>query len=698
MLSLPDMPQVQYDLVTMGGGYDQVTSGYQLAPGALRDCVNFACRTNGGYYRIPGYERVDGRASPSDATFVAVAYTAIEGQPKLLAGASIAIGNDFHVMASVSYVDPFGKYIALTQITLAEGATFEGPVFPFSARPDVPQVGTANGIYGGLTIKEMAENKSRAAGRYRSEIDHVPGTGPIRGVFYYKDTTYAIRDSADGLSGVIHKTSPDGWVPIPLGFIMRVSGVNVLPKKGDSVFQESKVAPILGWAISSGDLAAGTGAGHFILGPTTGGTIVAAEGITYGIPGGQSQACMCDTVPVENTIKPGGTYSFSIGNFSASEDTERVYGADGVNDAFEFNGSAYVPINLAMTEKPLYAQVHANHLFLAVSTSLIHSAIGQPLNFEVIKGAGEIGTGGAITGLLIQPGNQGTAALAVFSRDSTWLLYGTSSADWKFVNFNVGVGAWDRSTQNLFDAFAMDDRGVTMMKQSINYGNFDAGTLTHNIRPFVHGLRGKLTCSGINRENGQYRAYFSNGYGLYVTCKPEGLVGHGVVLYPHPVLCNFDGQKSNGDSVSFFGTADGFVMQNDVGTSFDGMNISAFINTNINCAKAPRMRKRFRRCVLELQAQTYVDFQVGYSFEWASPKVLPHLFVDAEGLFCGMPFWDEMTWDTFFWDGRGDDAIPVEMNGTGENVQLMVLSDADYVAEFTVASAIVHFTPRRGNR
>ena len=55
MLRLPEMPAVQYDTVALDGGFDQTTSAYKLPPGALRDCINFACRTNGGYYRSPGY-------------------------------------------------------------------------------------------------------------------------------------------------------------------------------------------------------------------------------------------------------------------------------------------------------------------------------------------------------------------------------------------------------------------------------------------------------------------------------------------------------------------------------------------------------------------------------------------------------------------------------------------------------------------
>ena len=685
MLRLPEMPAVQYDTVALDGGFDQTTSAYKLPPGALRDCINFACRTNGGYYRIPGYERLDGRPAPSEAVFLPIDIT-------LLPGKSIAVGNSGtfgNVTGVVSYVDPFGRYVSVTKTT----SMLADPFVPGNIVIGGDIKGTTNSYYAGLTIKDLAINKAAAANIYRADIQPVPGSGPIRGVVFYKDDAYAFRNNVAGTACEIYKSTVSGWSKVTLGKTLKFSAMSVAPSaEGVTLTKGTTTAKIDRWVITSGDLTDGTAAGYFVISNVVNGPF------TDGAATYPSGTVTVDGPEVQIVIQPGGTYSFSLGNFTAYFDTERIYGADGVNDAFEFDGAVYVPLPVATPYKPKYAQVHANHLFLAVGSSVIHSGLGNPYNFEVIQGAGEIGTGGLITGLLVLPGNQGTSALGVFSRTSTWILYGTSSADWNFVNFNLGIGAWDRTTQNLFDAFGMDDRGVTMMSQSLKYGNFEVGTLTYNIRPFIHAQQGKVVCSGLNRENGQYRAYFNNGYALYITTLPEGLVGHGIALYPHPVTCNFDGDKSSGENISIFGTESGYVMQNDLGTSFDGQQISSYLNTNVNCVKTPRLRKRFRKCVLEIQASAYVEMQVGYAFEWASSRMLPHNFEDAEGFFSGLSFWDDMIWDAFFWDGKSDDAISVNLDGTGENLQLQVLTRSDYIAEFTLPSVIFHYTPRRGNR
>jgi hypothetical protein len=58
--------------VSFAGGLDLTTPTLRLQAGALRDCLNFEVGMFGGYSRIDGYERVDGQAAPSAATYTVV--------------------------------------------------------------------------------------------------------------------------------------------------------------------------------------------------------------------------------------------------------------------------------------------------------------------------------------------------------------------------------------------------------------------------------------------------------------------------------------------------------------------------------------------------------------------------------------------------------------------------------------------------
>jgi len=83
-VNMNDLPRVQYDLIRLMGGMDQVTPTLSLKPGVVRRATNFECAITGGYTRIAGYERFDGRPSPSAALYNILACN-ITG--------SIAVGN-----------------------------------------------------------------------------------------------------------------------------------------------------------------------------------------------------------------------------------------------------------------------------------------------------------------------------------------------------------------------------------------------------------------------------------------------------------------------------------------------------------------------------------------------------------------------------------------------------------------------------
>jgi hypothetical protein len=51
------------------GGLDLVTPALMVKPGQLLDCLNYEPDINGGYRRMGGIERVDGRPKPSEQSY-----------------------------------------------------------------------------------------------------------------------------------------------------------------------------------------------------------------------------------------------------------------------------------------------------------------------------------------------------------------------------------------------------------------------------------------------------------------------------------------------------------------------------------------------------------------------------------------------------------------------------------------------------
>lgn len=65
------IPAVQVDAewIPFTGGLDTTTPAMQKKPGTLINALNFEQNLTGGYDTVTGYERADGRPSPSDAEY-----------------------------------------------------------------------------------------------------------------------------------------------------------------------------------------------------------------------------------------------------------------------------------------------------------------------------------------------------------------------------------------------------------------------------------------------------------------------------------------------------------------------------------------------------------------------------------------------------------------------------------------------------
>lgn len=678
------MPPVKYNLIQLQGGLDLVTPTLSLPSGVARDAVNFEVSITGGYSRIPGYERFDGRPSPSDALYNLLTVASV---------ASLAVGNVIeNVTSTVS-----GVIIAIDGNTV---------VYTKAVGAFVP----TDGVYVGGVLKTtvvslggtVSPNNSTSAQylylagqQYRQDIQAVPGSGPVRGVVYLHGTdVYAWRNNTLGTAMQIYKSTTSGWTLVPLGRQLSFNTGGPLPIVEGNIITggtSGATATITRVVLQDGAWSASDAEGRLIMASVTGGPFQVGElikigGVNYGV------VTAADTAI---TLNPDGRVETVIDNFGYGT---RIYGADTVNNGFEFDGTVYVPIKTGMVDDtPDHVCVHKQHVFFSFGPSVQFSALGYPYQWNPILGAGEIVLNDDVTSFLIQPGDQSTGAMAIYSDDNTFLLYGSSSANFSLVSYNVGTGAKAFSTQNVNVSYAFDDRGVINMATTLNYGNFDSAALTLNLRPFVQQRRNLVTASGVNREKGQYRVFFSDGYGLYVTLANGKYMGSMPVQFPNPVACMCEGEKPDGAETAFFGSTNGFVYRLDAGTSFDGAELPASITLVFNAIGSPRLLKRFRKGSLEITGTGYAEFAFNYDLAYSSTEIGQELQTNyASNLLAS--FWDSAYWDNFVWDGRTLAPSEVEVKGTAENIAIRVASVSAIYQPFTINSIILHYTPRRGLR
>ena len=119
-------PKIDTDLVQFVGGLDQVTPTLHLKPGVPHEALNMECNVLGGFSRIGGYERFDGRTKPSTSTYSIVQVEAMLVTPvvgQILTGNTTATlsGGNSAASAAVVVITPPAPVDAIVRFCAKSG-------------------------------------------------------------------------------------------------------------------------------------------------------------------------------------------------------------------------------------------------------------------------------------------------------------------------------------------------------------------------------------------------------------------------------------------------------------------------------------------------------------------------------------------------------------------------------------------------
>lgn len=674
-----------FDDIEFRGGLDLVSPISQLKSGRVRDALNVEQSIDGGYTRIPGYERVDGRPSPSAAVYGTVTITisgsisvgnTITGATSGATGVVISLTLISGTTYLVAYTKAVGAYVVAENITVA------GPV---------QGVVSALGGFSSVTSYDATQT-GLAADVYRADITAVPGSGPIRGVASLNGVRYAWRDNVGATALAIYKTSSSGWTAVPLMYELSFTLGTSEYVAGETITKGGTSATVRGVSLQSGTWLAGTAAGRLIVNGITGGPF------TAGVSGGGGAATLSGA-ETAITLLPGGRVQTDKGNFGLGT---KIYGCDGVNRGFEFDGTTLVPIVTGQpVDTPDNVLVHKDHLWFSFDDNVQHSGITTPFNWTALAGSADYRFNGVVTGMVRLPGSQQVGVMAVLTQETTDIIYGNSASDFNVVPFEESAGARPYGIQRIGgQVLSFGDIGVSSLSTTQNFGSFAPATLTQNIRPFVETRRSLCSGSSRHRTKSQYRVFFSDGYGLYMTISNGKLVGSMPVQFPNKITCTCQGDANENIDQSFFGSDNGFVYQLDAGTSFDGAAIDAFFTLIFSPQGNRRVEKRYTGVELELQGEGYAEFAMTYELNYGLTSRPHGDLPQTEAINLTAVYWDtpSMVWDEFYWDGRNLGPGEMEINGTGVNIALRFSSLSAIFKEFTLSSGIMHFRTRKSRK
>jgi hypothetical protein len=677
-----------YDLIIFDGGWDTQTPPLMLESGYVRNAQNFEIGILKGYSRIEGYERFDGRAAPSDATYAILNATitgvyavgnTLTGATSMATGVIIAATATYFVLTKVSgvYVDTENLQIAGTTRAVAVGshATDAAP-----------------------TTKLHAQYRNLAADSYRTDILAMPGSGPVRGGFIYNDVKYGFRDNAGATACVLYKSTTSGWQPVSLGFEVGFStGTTVIAEGLTITGATSGASAVLKrQVLESGDFLAGTGVGRLIFASITG-TFSIGENLQVG---GVTKA-VCTASQSAITLLPSGRYETENANFGGAINTKRVYGCDGVNRGFEFDGTTFVPIKTGMVpDAPSHLTIHKNHLLFSFGSSVQHSGTSFPYEWTIISGAAELAQGDTVSSFQKLPGSSDGGALLITTRNRLNILYGSSALDWNLVNYGEEQGAYQYTVQRIGgQAMMLDDRGVTSLQTAVTYGNFAYTALSQRVTKWINSQRTKSTASIVCRNKNQYRLFFSDKYALYMTFSGAKVRGSMPVLFADKVECAFSGEMNDGSEVMFFGGSTGYLFQLDKGTSFDGAEIEYYLDFAFDHQKRPRILKRYKHVQLEVAGDGYAELNLSHELGYNSSEIGQPGLTNIPTEFSSSVWDGGGSWDTnLVWDGQTLMPSNLSLDGTAENISLKVRGSSDYFRAFTLSGALIDYSLRRSLR
>lgn len=676
------MPNVatQTDYFAFRGGLDTESPALSVDPGAVLLSKNYVPVATGGYARIGGYESFSGKTRPSDAQYTAVACT-LSSTPAVGATVTIGAATGYFLQAVTDgciLVGVSGTILASTSMTVSGS-----PVGTTASDVDLNLA---------ITREDDAQYRYDAGEIYRALISPPTGSGPIRGIHMYNGVVYCWRDNAGATAGIMWASSTSGWTQVTMYYEVTFSNANTSVAESDVLTQGGVTATIYRLYVETGTLASGTNTGRMVVSAPSGGNYAAGAASSTG--GGSLTIVGAQTAL---SFSPGGRYVCQNYNFYGNADALRMYFCNGLDRAFEFDGSTVAPINSGGSpDTPKYLCCHRKYLYLSQYSSVVNSSVGTPYRFVTAEGAAENPVGDTITGLASLPGE----ALGIFSRNSSNALTGASSATWSLQPIRSDVGALDYTVAVMSDVYFLDDRGVMSIRTAQEYGNFADATLSRKIQRRIDAMKSttvSVVGSYVSRRKGQYVLLKNDGTGLVMSVVNGKVSGFLEIELPFTPSCMTSGEDAYGVERIFVGDTDGNVYEMDAGSSFDGEAIEAFIKIFYWHQKSPRVLKHYRKAIVEMASELYSPITCQVEFSYGDTAIAASNATDIEGESSGATF-DSSLFDASFFDGADVVQPEVSIRRSGTNMALSFSSNTELDRGHTLQGAVIHFTSRRLQR
>jgi hypothetical protein len=348
---------------------------------------------------------------------------------------------------------------------------------------------------------------------------------------------------------------------------------------------------------------------------------------------------------------------------------------------------------MGANDAPVNIIAHAFHLFLAYpGGSLQHSKIGDPTVWDGALGAGEFGCGSNITNLIT--GVQ--SSLVIILEDGIRILAGTTIDDFDLQTFSINSGGKLNSAQNLLGTiFFLDDRGLTSMEAVQEFGDYGANSISQRFKRSLTRDDRSFTCSTVSRDLNQYRIFFNDSAGIFVSFEAKEFKGATTILYDRPVNVVASGELLSGKEIIVFADATtGYVYRMDSGTSLDGQKLLCKFSTAFNHYGTPRQRKGLRKATFEIKGEPQQVFNVRADFDYNEPGPRPRWYTARITTPLGTSVYGRSKWGDMRYGATSvaTNRVPVYIVGQGVNISYKVSSSETYRQQHIIQNIITDYS------
>jgi hypothetical protein len=310
-----------------------------------------------------------------------------------------------------------------------------------------------------------------------------------------------------------------------------------------------------------------------------------------------------------------------------------------------------------------------------------------------VLGAGEIGTGDEITGLVTTAGSENSAAMVATCVNSAHVLYGTGPSSWNLVTLSREAGANAYSMQDIGMPIGHDPQGFRVFTPTQSFGNFKWDLASRQVDPIVR--KRTPTASVFSSELSRYRCFFSNGDAISGTPTGKG-VAWAQIQYGKTFSVAYAGEVS-GIARVFYGDADGFVYEADVGRSFDGQAIQAVVKLVSMNIGSPMLMKQFRAADVEITSESAFTLYSSAEFDDGDPNVELSSTQDFQMVGQGGQ-WDVSDWDRARWDAAAEQRQRLMLVGRGYGIAPIFYTYSAVELNHTIKSLALIYSPRNIKR